>query len=120
MDIAHDEHLDWAYCPVFQRTVELIGRRWSGAIIRVLLNGPMRFSDIIAAIPGLSDRLLSERLRELEAEGIVRRTVIPDVPVRIEYALTDKGAELDGIVRSVDAWGARWAEQEAATVAAAG
>lgn len=119
MDIGHGEHQDWAYCPVFQRTVELIGRRWSGAIIRVLLNGPMRFSDIIGSIPGLSDRLLSERLRELEAEGIVRRTVIPEVPVRIEYSLTEKGAELDGIVSSVDAWGARWAEHEAITVGAA-
>lgn len=100
--------LAWAYCPLFQHSVELIGRRWSGAIIRVLLNGPMRFSDILAGIPSLSDRLLSERLRELEAEAIVVRTVYPEVPVRVEYSLSDKGRELDGIISAIDAWGGRW------------
>ena len=100
----------WSYCPRFQHSVELIGRRWSGAIIRVLLNGPMRFSDILAIVPGLSDRLLSERLRELESEGIVVRTVIPDVPVRVEYNLSQKGHELEAIVASLDAWNGRWSE----------
>ncbi len=100
----------WSYCPKFQHSVELIGRRWTGAIIRMLLNGPMRFSDILAIVPGLSDRLLSERLRELEGEGIVIRTVIPDVPVRVEYTLSDKGRELEAIVSSLDAWNGRWNE----------
>lgn len=97
-----------AYCPVFQNTVELIGRRWSGAIIRSLLAGSVRFGEILSRVPGLSDRLLSERLRELESAGIVTRTVIPEVPVRIEYHLTDKGHELEQIVAAIDAWGARW------------
>jgi DNA-binding HxlR family transcriptional regulator len=109
VQITHDERDGpWGHCPVFQRSMELIGRRWSGAIIRVLLGGPMRFSDIIASVPGLSDRLLSERLRELEAEEVVSRTVIPDVPVRIEYALTQKGRELEEIVQRLDTWGEKW------------
>lgn len=97
-----------AYCPVFQGAVELIGRRWTGAIVRALLTGSNRFGEILVRIPGLSDRLLSERLRELESAGIVTRTVYPDVPVRIEYHLTDKGRELEGIVGAISAWGEKW------------
>jgi DNA-binding HxlR family transcriptional regulator len=78
-----------ALCPRFRKAVELVGARWTGAIIQLLLPGHARFSELRLAIPEMSDRMLSERLRELEAEGIVHRTVIPDVPVRIEYALTD-------------------------------
>jgi DNA-binding HxlR family transcriptional regulator len=96
------------YCPVFQESVELIGRRWSGAILRAMLSGSGRFSDILNQIPGLSDRLLSERLRELEAAGIVERRVYPELPVRIEYLLTPKGRELRDIVLSIDAWADRW------------
>lgn len=98
------------YCPAFQQTLELIGRRWSGAIIRSLLSGSVRFGEILGRVPGLSDRLLSERLRELEGQGIVTRTVYPEVPVRIEYHLTEKGRELEAVVAAVDAWTARWAE----------
>lgn len=98
------------YCPAYQHTVELIGRRWTGAIVRSLLAGSERFSEILAAIPGLSDRLLAERLRELETEGIVSRTVHPEHPVRIEYRLTEKGRELERIVAAIDEWTARWAE----------
>ncbi len=99
-----------AYCPVFQDTVELIGRRWSGAIIRSLLSGSVRFGEVLNRVPGLSDRLLSERLRELEGAGIVTRSVFPEVPVRIEYHLTDKGRELEQIVAAIDSWAARWVE----------
>lgn len=104
----HDEVTRSAYCPVFQNAVELIGRRWSGAIIRALLSGSVRFGDVLARVPNLSDRLLSERLRELEAEEIVTRTVYPEVPVRIEYRLTDKGMELEAIVSAIDDWAGRW------------
>ena len=96
------------YCPKFQHTVELIGRRWSGAIVRALLAGAVRFGDIIQQVPGLSDRLLSERLRELEAEGIVERHVYPEVPVRIEYTLSSKGRELLQVVEAIDDWAERW------------
>lgn len=97
-----------AFCPRFHHAIELIGRRWSGAILRVLLDGPTRFSDITAAVPGLSDRLLSERLKELESEGMVLRTVFPETPVRIEYALTDKGRALSDVIHAVSLWAERW------------
>lgn len=97
-----------AYCPVFQESVELIGRRWTGSIVRALLTGSNRFGEVLARVPGLSDRLLSERLRELEAAGIVERRVYPEVPVRIEYALTDKGRELESIVTAISNWADRW------------
>lgn len=93
---------------MFQQAVELIGRRWSGAIVRALLAGSVRFSDILARVPGLSDRLLAERLRQLEAAGIVTRAVYPETPVRIEYGLTEKGRELEAIVFALDRWAGRW------------
>jgi DNA-binding HxlR family transcriptional regulator len=95
-------------CPVFHRAVELIGRRWSGAILRVLLDGAERFSDIAAAIPGLTDRMLSERLKELEAEGILTRTVVPETPVRVEYQLTPKGRALGCVLDAIGAWAHTW------------
>jgi len=106
-----------AYCPMFQQAVELIGRRWTGAIIRTLLTGSSRFGEVLANVPGLSDRLLSERLRELEAAGIVERKVYPEIPVRIEYALTDKGRELDAIVNAISGWASKWAEDAGPTAA---
>ena len=81
-------------CPKFHTAVELIGRRWTGAILSAMLMGATRFTDIIHAVPGLSDRLLSERLKELEAANIVERIVHPETPVRIEYRLTAKGKRL--------------------------
>lgn len=114
-----------AFCPHYHRAVELIGRRWTGAILRALLNGVQRFSDLTETIPGLSDRMLSERLKELEGEGIVVRTVIPETPVRIEYHLTAKGRSLWSIVRTVSAWADEWlapshSESEIETQAPAG
>ncbi|HSP55174.1 MAG TPA: helix-turn-helix domain-containing protein [Dehalococcoidia bacterium] len=103
-----------AFCPVYHLAVELIGRRWTGAILRALLNGVNRFSDLTATVPGMSDRMLSERLKELEAEGVVVRRVIPDTPVRIEYELTDKGRALQGVILALSEWASRWTVQEAA------
>ncbi len=91
-------------CPHFHRAVELIGRRWTGAIVYVLLNQRCRFAGLRAAIPEITDRMLSERLRELEQEGIVERTVVPDAPVRVEYALTDKGRALEPALRALKHW----------------
>lgn len=105
---AQGHHPPSAFCPVYHRAIELIGRRWTGAILRVLLGGPTRFSDIAGHIPGLSDRLLSERLKELEAEGIVVRTVYPEMPVRIEYALTEKGHALENVIAAVSVWAETW------------
>jgi DNA-binding HxlR family transcriptional regulator len=103
-----DVHLS-AFCPAYHHAIELIGRRWTGAILRAMLSGEARFSDIAAAVPGLSDRLLSERLKELEAEGIVSRTVVPTTPVRIDYALTAKGLALNDVIVAVSAWAEGWA-----------
>ncbi len=103
-----------AFCPVYHRAVELIGRRWTGAILRALLAGVHRFSDLAATVPGMSDRMLSERLKELEAEGLVVRRVIPETPVRIEYELTEKGRALQGVIEAVSEWAGRWHVEEAA------
>ena len=85
------------------------GRRWSGAIIAVLLEGgAMRFSEIAQAVPALSDRLLSERMKELEARGIVERRVIGTSPARVEYELTDQGRELAPALKELKAWADRW------------
>ena len=109
-----------AFCPVYQRTVELIGRRWTGAILRALFSGVTRFSDLCETVPGLSDRMLAERLKELESEGIVRRTVIPETPVRVEYSLTDKGRGLDEVIRAVSGWADRWEAPTAEPVKSSG
>jgi DNA-binding HxlR family transcriptional regulator len=98
------------FCPRFHRAVELIGRRWSGAILRVLLTGPHRFNEILAGVPGLSDRLLSERLRELEAEELVIRHVFAGPPIRSEYELTERGRDLEPAVRDIAAWAEKWLE----------
>jgi len=97
-----------AFCPVYQRTVELIGRRWTGSIVRALMSGVTRFSDICVTVPGLSDRMLAERLKELEVEGIVLRTVLAETPVRVEYSLTDKGRDLNSVMIAVSGWAERW------------
>ncbi|MDQ3914774.1 MAG: helix-turn-helix transcriptional regulator [Actinomycetota bacterium] len=93
--------------------MEIIGRRWTGAIIRSMLTGASRYSEILAAVPGLSDRLLSERLKELEHEGIVERTVTPSTPVRVDYSLTEKGRGLAAVVREVAQWAERWGDSPA-------
>ena len=96
-------------CPYLHEAVELIGKRWSGAIIAVLIEaGPMRFSEIAQAIPQLSDRLLSERMKELEARGIVERRVGTCSPARVEYALTDMGWELAPTLDQLKRWSRRW------------
>ena len=106
-------------CVRFHRAVELIGGRWTGAVIQLLLNGRMRFAELRAAIPDISDRMLSERLRELEAEGILARRVVPDTPVRVEYELTEKGRALEQALSAVGRWAERWvsAPPEAAPAA---
>ena len=95
-------------CALYHRAVELVGKRWTGAILLVLLDGPLRFSEVRHLVPDLSDRLLSERMKELEAEGIVARRVIDDTPVRVEYELTDKGRALEPAVRALKSWARAW------------
>ncbi|HZE72167.1 MAG TPA: helix-turn-helix domain-containing protein [Pyrinomonadaceae bacterium] len=98
------------FCPRFHHAVELIGRRWSGAIINAMLPGPQCFNELLVVIPGLSDRLLTERLREFESEGLVQRTVIPGPPVRVSYELTKAGKGLKPVIAALSEWAERWVE----------
>jgi len=96
------------FCPRFHHAVELIGRRWTGAIIRSMMPGSQCFNEILATVPGLSDRLLTERLRELESAGVVRRTVIAGPPVRVSYELTAAGRALEPVIEALSHWAERW------------
>jgi DNA-binding HxlR family transcriptional regulator len=105
-------------CASYTRAIEIIGRRWTGGILWSLMGGRTRFSEIAHAIPGLSDRLLSERLKELEAEGLVVRTVTACTPVRIDYSLTEKARALVPVLRSLKKWSETWLGESAATTPA--
>ena len=98
-----------ACCPFYHEAVELIGRRWTGAIVAVLIDhGPLRFSEIAQAVPELSDRLLSERMKELEARGLVARHVEEGPPVRVTYELTAMGHELQPALDELRSWARQW------------
>ncbi|MBO0768740.1 MAG: helix-turn-helix transcriptional regulator [Solirubrobacterales bacterium] len=97
-----------ACCPLYHEAVELVGRRWTGAILAVLMDGPLRFSEIAHAVPELSDRLLSERMKELEKRGIVSREVQSGPPVRVEYGLSEMGHELGPALVEIQRWARRW------------
>ena len=98
------------FCARYHHAVELVGRRWTGAIIRALLPGAARFGTLRDTIPDMSDRMLAERLRELECEGVVERRVIPETPVRVEYLLTEKGRGLEETVLALAKWAERWVD----------
>ncbi|EPY2277295.1 winged helix-turn-helix transcriptional regulator [Clostridium sporogenes] len=95
-------------CPKFENAFELLGKKWTGLIIRTLLSGRKRFSDISEAIPNMSARILTERFKELEEDGIIIRTVYPETPVRIEYELTEKGSDLQAVMDEVQKWAEKW------------
>ncbi len=95
-------------CPFYHEAVELVGRRWTGAILRVLMDGPLRFSEVAQAIPELSDRLLSERMKELEGRGIVKRTVVAGRPPGVRYELSKMGRELEPALSELQQWAKRW------------
>jgi len=107
-------------CKKFHRAVELIGRRWSGAIVSILVQrGSCRYNELLAAIAGISDRLLTERLRELEGAGVVERTVEPGPPVRVSYALTEAGRALEPAINAIGAWAERYVDAPEALAARA-
>ncbi|MCD9023996.1 winged helix-turn-helix transcriptional regulator [Cohnella silvisoli] len=95
-------------CPKYESAAELLGKKWTGLIIRVLLGGPKRFKDIKEQIPEMSDKMLTDRMKELESSGILTRTVYPEMPVRIEYELTEKGRNLEEVILSIQNWGENW------------
>ena len=102
---------DVPVCEHFQQAAELLGRRWNPQILRALLSGATRFGELRTAVPGLSDHLLSERLKEFEAAGIVARSVEPSTPVRICYALTERGRDLERVIEELASWAERWARR---------
>ncbi|GFN31279.1 winged helix-turn-helix transcriptional regulator [Paenibacillus xylaniclasticus] len=95
-------------CPKYESAAELLGKKWTGLIIRVLLGGPKRFKEMKEQIPDMSDKMLTDRMKELEATDIVKRNVYPEMPVRIEYELTDKGRDLEPVIQSIQNWGEKW------------
>ncbi|MFC5702951.1 winged helix-turn-helix transcriptional regulator [Cohnella faecalis] len=95
-------------CPKYESAADLLGKKWTGLIIRVLLGGPKRFKDIKGQIPDMSDKMLTDRMKELESLGILTRTVYPEMPVRIEYELTEKGRGLEEVIQSIQNWGEEW------------
>lgn len=99
-------------CSSFHRAVELVGRRWAGVIIHILTEGPGRFAAIESRLPDITPRMLSERLRQLEAEGIVERRVLAGSPAGVEYALTRKGRDLARALEGIGAWANRWSSDK--------
>jgi DNA-binding HxlR family transcriptional regulator len=96
------------FCEQFASLMDMLSRRWMGIVLRVLLSGPHRFNEIMAAVPGLSDPLLAQRLRELEARGLVTRKVSTSAPVRVEYELTDAGRDLENAMKALSVWAQKW------------
>ena len=96
------------FCPRYATLMDLLSRRWMGIILRVLMSGPHRFSEILAAVPGLSDPLLTQRLREMESKELLERRVFPTSPVRVEYELTEAGRDLERAVRVLSQWAEKW------------
>jgi DNA-binding HxlR family transcriptional regulator len=99
---------DFHLCPKFEVAFQLLGKRWTGLIIRVLLSGSKRFKDISKVIPNMSDKMLAERIKELEAEGIVMRHVYDEIPIKIEYELTEKGESLEPMMSECQKWADDW------------
>ncbi|WP_307206970.1 winged helix-turn-helix transcriptional regulator [Paenibacillus harenae] len=95
-------------CPKYEAAADILGKKWTGRIIRVLLGGPKRFKEIKEQIPEMSDKMLTDRMKELESQNIINRNVYPEMPVRIEYDLTDKGRELQPVIESIQKWGEEW------------
>jgi DNA-binding HxlR family transcriptional regulator len=101
--------MDKSICPRFEKAMTILSQRWTGMIIYQLLSGPQRFCTIESSV-GVSGRVLSERLKDLETEGIVRREVHPETPVRIEYSLTEKGKALEPLMKEIEKWSQSWLE----------
>lgn len=95
-------------CPKYECAADFLGKKWTGKIIHVLLGGPKRFKDIKEQIPEMSDKMLTDRMKELEAVGVVVRNVYPEMPVRIEYELTKKGLDLEPVICSIQEWAEKW------------
>ena len=92
-------------CPKFERTFSILGKKWNGMIIDSLLSSPLRFKDISTRIPGISDRVLVDRLKTLEYEGLVKRVMIDNTK---GYSLSEKGYDLEAVMSEVQRWADEW------------
>ncbi len=92
-------------CPV-ATTLQLIGNKWKILILRNLMSRPWRFNEMLRSIPGISQKVLTDNLRALESDGIITRTVFPEVPPRVEYALSVLGESMRPIIKAMETWGA--------------
>jgi len=102
-------HLDIVLCPV-EAALDRIGGKWKGLIVFRLLEKTYRFNELLRTLPGCTQRMLTNQLRELEADGIVHREIYPQVPPRVEYSLTALGCDLEPMVRAMCEWGQRHVE----------
>lgn len=98
-------------CPRFEKAISILSQRWTALVIYQLLSGPLRFNEIQSSV-GISGKVLSDRLKELEQQGVVKREVIPETPVIIEYSLTEKGHSMEPILRTIEDWSQTWIEPE--------
>jgi DNA-binding HxlR family transcriptional regulator len=97
-------------CPRYQHAIEILARRWTGLILKILMAGPLRFSELAERLEVVSDRVLSERLKDLEGEGLLERRVFAETPVRVEYSLTAKGHAMRPVIEAIAAWGEQWVD----------
>lgn len=91
-------------CPV-EATLALIGGKWKGVVLWHLLQGTLRFNEIRRRLPNVTQRMLTNQLRELEVDGFVIRTVYPEVPPKVEYSLSERGRSLEPVILALKAWG---------------
>ncbi len=98
-------------CPKFEKAITILSKRWTGLVIYQLLNGTQRFNEIQSAV-GISGKVLSDRLKDLEQQGLVKREVIPDTPVVIEYSLTEKGRSMEPILKTIEHWSQDWMQMD--------
>ncbi len=98
-------------CPV-RAAIDVVRGRWKPSILWQLNSGPKRFCDLRAALPGITAQALTVQLRQLEADGVVERTVYAEVPSRVEYALSEHGRDLSAMMDALEAWGIRYLERQ--------
>jgi len=110
------EHIDDELCRSFQTHLEVIGRRWNSGIMLAAVRGATRFSEYRAVVDGIPDRLLSQRLRELESEGLIERTVVPTTPVLVRYRPTPRGRDLLKILQPLVGYSYRYADADVARI----
>ncbi len=100
--------IEFHMCPKYEKLATFLGKRWTGLILRVLLEGECRFSEILENVSGLSSRLLTERLKEMEEMGLVLREVRNEYPIKVEYTLTEKGRALEPLIREMQTYAEHW------------